>query len=81
MTINPGSHTSTFWMAWEAAVRQPVYIPTAEPAQVVRVADSTTTGPRMSPCLRQDTVSIYLGNGQGASASVQPSTPASTQPG
>ena len=66
VTINPGSNTLDILDGLGGGrFANPVDIPTAEPAQVVRVADFNHDGIPDVAVLGNDTVSIYLGNGQG----------------
>ena len=82
LTVNPGSNTLGLLAGLGGGrFANPVDIPTAEPAQVVRVADFNHDGIPDLAVLGKDTVSIYLGNGRGGSPRPSPTTPASTQPG
>ena len=66
LTVNPGSNTLGLLAGLGGGrFANPVDIPTAEPAQVVRVADFNHDGIPDIAVLGKDTVSIYLGNGQG----------------
>ena len=66
MTINPGSNTLDVLAGLGGGrFANPVTLPTASPAQVVRVADFTGNGLDDLAVLTADGVSIYLGNGQG----------------
>ena len=66
LTVNPGSNTLGLLAGLGAGrFANPVGIQTAEPAQVVRVADFNHDGIPDVAVLGKDTVSIYLGNGQG----------------
>ncbi|MGA7501839.1 MAG: VCBS repeat-containing protein, partial [Isosphaeraceae bacterium] len=66
LTANPGSNTLGLLAGLGAGrFANPEDIQTAEPAQVVRVADFNHDGISDIAVLEKDTVSIYLGNGQG----------------
>jgi FG-GAP-like repeat/FG-GAP repeat len=66
LTANPGSDTLGLLAGLGGGrFANPVDIPTAQPAQVVRVADFNHDGISDVAVLGNDTVSIYLGNGQG----------------
>ena len=66
VTINPGSNTLDILDGLGGGrFANPVDIPTAEPAQVVRVADFDYDGIPDIAVLGNDSVSVYLGNGQG----------------
>ena len=66
VTANPGSNTLGFLAGLGAGrFANPVNILTAEPAQVVRVADFNHDGVPDIAVLGTDSVSVYLGNGQG----------------
>jgi hypothetical protein len=66
LTVNPGSNTLGLLAGLGAGrFANPVNILTAEPAQVVRVADFNHDGIPDVAVLGKDTVSIYLGNGRG----------------
>ena len=68
LTVNTGSNTLGLLAGLGGGrFANPVNIPTAEPAQVVRVADFNHDGIPDVAVLGTDTVSIYLGNGRGAS--------------
>jgi hypothetical protein len=66
LTVNTGSNTLGLLAGLGGGrFANPVDIPTAEPAQVVCVADFNQDGIPDLAVLGKDTVSIYLGNGQG----------------
>ena len=66
LTANPGSNTLGLLAGLGGGrFANPVDIPTAEPAQVVCVADFNHDGIPDVAVLGNDTVSIYLGNGRG----------------
>jgi hypothetical protein len=66
LTVNTGSNTLGLLAGLGGGrFANPVDIPTAEPAQVVRMADFNHDGIPDIAVLGKDTVSIYLGNGQG----------------
>ena len=66
LTVNTGSNTLGLLAGLGAGrFANPVDIPTAEPAQVVRVADFKPHGIPDIAVLGTDTVSIYLGERQG----------------
>ena len=68
VTINPGSNTLDVLAGLGGGrFANPVTIQTASPAQVVRVGDFTGNGIDDLAVLTADGVSIYLGNGKGAS--------------
>ena len=82
LTVNTGSNTLGLLAGLGGGrFANPVDIPTAEPAQVVRVADFNHDGIPDIAVLGNDSVSIYLGNGQGGFSAPTSTTPASTQPG
>ena len=66
LTINPGSNTLGLLAGLGAGrFANPVSIQTAEPAQVVRVADFNHDGIPDIAVLTADAVDVYLGNGKG----------------
>ena len=66
VTINPGSNTFSLLAGLGAGrFANPVTIPTASPAQVVRMGDFTGNGIDDLAVLTTSGVSIYLGNGKG----------------
>ena len=66
LTVNPGSNTLGLLAGLGGGrFANPVGIPTAEPAQVVRVADFNHDGIPDVAVLGKDTVSISMGNGSG----------------
>ena len=66
LTVNTGSNTLGLLAGLGGGrFANPVDIPMAEPAQVVRVADFNHDGIPDVAVLGNDTVSIYLGNGRG----------------
>ena len=72
LTINPGSNTLGILAGLGGGrFANPVDIPTAEPAQVVRVADFNHDGIPDVAVLGKDTVSISWVNGREASSAVR----------
>ena len=66
VTANPGSNTLGLLVGLGGGrFANPVNLLTAEPAQVVRVADFNHDGIPDIAVLGNDSVSVYLGNGQG----------------
>jgi hypothetical protein len=66
LTVNPGSNTLGLLAGLGGGrFANPVGIPTAEPAQVARVADFNHDGIPDVAVLGRGTVSIYRGNGKG----------------
>ena len=66
VTVNPGSNTLGLLVGLGGGrFANPVSLLTAEPAQVVRVADFNHDGIPDIAVLGNDSVSVYLGNGQG----------------
>ena len=82
VVIDPGSNTLSLLAGLGAGrFANPVAFPTKTPARVVRVADFNHDGIPDIAVLGNDSVSVYLGNGQGGFSAPTSTTPASTQPG